>query len=92
MPRRAKKSAAKQVRAIVTKHSTYRLAAREQGIPAEEFFAGVELPEPIKGSGAKVYRTADGPVLAMPAGSESGGPQRPLRARRAATAKSKPAT
>jgi len=53
-------------RVIVTKHRTYKLAADAQGVPVEKYFAGVTLPEPIKGSGAKVYETADGPVLAMP--------------------------
>ena len=61
-------------RIIRTKYKTYELAPDHQGIPAEEFFAGVDLPEPIKGSGAKVYHTADGPVIAMP---------RPERKRRA---------
>lgn len=54
------------MRVIRTKYQTYELPADAQGIPAEEVFAGVDLPAPIKGSGAKVYHTPDGPVLAMP--------------------------
>jgi hypothetical protein len=38
-------------RVIRTKYKT-----DQQGIPAEEFFAGVDLPAPIKGTGAKVYQ------------------------------------
>jgi len=38
-------------RLIRTKYKT-----DQQGIPAEEFFAGVDLPAPIKGTGAKVYQ------------------------------------
>jgi hypothetical protein len=53
-------------RVIVTKHRIYELPSDAQGVPVEEYFAGVTLPEPLKGSGAKVYETADGPVLAMP--------------------------
>jgi hypothetical protein len=53
-------------RVIVTKHRIYHLAADTQGVPVEEYFAGVTLPEPLKDSGAKVYDTADGPVIAMP--------------------------
>ena len=53
-------------RVIRTKYKTYELAPDQPGIPAEEFFAGVDLPAPIKGTGAKVYHTADGPVIAMP--------------------------
>ena len=35
---------------------------------AEQYFTGVTLPAPLPGSGAKVYDTADGPVIAMPSG------------------------
>ncbi len=51
-------------RVIVTKHKVYELAADAQGVPVEEYFAGGTLPEPL--SGAKVCKTADGPVVAMP--------------------------
>ena len=96
MPRRARKSAAataaEPMRVIVTKHRTYRLASREQGVAVEDYFAGVELPQPIKGSGAKVYHTANGPVIAMPAVKDGDGPKRSPRARRSAIARSKPTT
>jgi hypothetical protein len=46
------------MRIIVTKRWIYELAADEQGVPVEEYFAGVTLPETIKC--AKVYDTADG--------------------------------
>jgi hypothetical protein len=52
------------MRVIVTKRRIYELASDEQGVPVEEYFAGVTLPETIKG--AKVYDTVDGPVVAMP--------------------------
>ena len=53
-------------RRIRTKYKTYELPPDAQGVPVEEYFVGVTLPEPLKGSGAKVYETADGPVVAMP--------------------------
>lgn len=55
-------------RVIVTKHRIYELGSNEEGVPVEEYFPGVTLPEPLKGSGAKVYHTAGGPVVAMPRG------------------------
>jgi hypothetical protein len=68
------------VRVIFAKYRTYLLAPDEQGVPVEQYFKGIDLPEPIKGSGAKVYQTADGPVMAMPPGwGESHGPTRPRR-------------
>src|SRR5438128_1399373 len=51
------------MRVIVTKRKSYGLALDKQGVPVEEYFAGVTLPETIKG--AKVYGTVDGPVVAM---------------------------
>ena len=66
------------VRVIFTRYRTYLLAPDEQGVPVEQYFQGIDLPEPIKGSGAKVYQTADGPVMAMPPGwGERRGPARP---------------
>jgi hypothetical protein len=40
----ALESNAAPLRVIVTKSKTYRLALTEQGIPVEDYFAGVELP------------------------------------------------
>jgi hypothetical protein len=54
------------MRVIVTKYRIYELAADEQGVPVEQYFTGATLPTPLKGSGAKVYDTSDGPVIAMP--------------------------
>jgi hypothetical protein len=54
------------MRVIVTKHRIYELAPDEHGVPVEQYFAGATLPTPLKGSGAKVYDTSDGPVIAMP--------------------------
>jgi hypothetical protein len=54
------------MRVIVTKYRIYELAPDEQGVPVEQYFAGVALPAPLKGSGAKVYDTGDGPVIAIP--------------------------
>jgi hypothetical protein len=36
----------------------------QPGIPAEEYFAGMDLPEQLKT--ATVYETPDGPVLTLP--------------------------
>ena len=73
-------------RVIITKRKIYSMPAGVRGVPVEEFFAGVELPKPIKGSGAKIYHLQDGPVLAMPA---PGRPKDPSR-RRATAAERKP--
>ena len=54
------------MRRIVTKYRVYELASDEQGVPVEQYFAGVTLPAPLEGSGAKVYDTPDGPVIALP--------------------------
>ena len=54
------------MRVVVTKYRTYELAPDQQGVPVEQYFPGVTLPIPLKGSGAKVYETRDGPVIAMP--------------------------
>jgi hypothetical protein len=54
------------MRVIRTKYRVYELARDEQGIPVEEYFPDMILPEPLTGSGAKVYHTADGPVVAIP--------------------------
>jgi hypothetical protein len=51
-------------RQIVTKHRIYELAPNAQGVPIEDYFPGVTWPEPF--TGAKVYDTGDGPVIAMP--------------------------
>jgi hypothetical protein len=55
------------MRIIRTKYQTYELPDAAKGVPIEEYWPGVDLPAPIKGSGAKVYQTPDGPVIAMPA-------------------------
>ena len=54
------------MRVIVTKYKIYELNPDERGVPVEQYFTGVTLPAPLKGSGAKVYQTQDGPVVAMP--------------------------
>jgi hypothetical protein len=56
------------MRVIITKYRIYELAADEQGVPVEQYFANAALPPPLKDSGAKVYDTMDGPVIAMPGG------------------------
>jgi hypothetical protein len=52
------------MRIIRTKYRTYELPDDAQGIPAEQYFPGVELAAPL--TGAKVYQTSDGPVVALP--------------------------
>jgi hypothetical protein len=56
------------MRVIVTKRRIYELTPDAQGVPVEQYFAGATLPTPLKGSGAKVYETSDGPVIAIPSG------------------------
>jgi hypothetical protein len=56
------------MRVIVTKYRLYELAADEQGVPVEQYFAGATLPTPLKDSHAKVYDTRDGPIIAFPRG------------------------
>jgi hypothetical protein len=52
-------------RVIVTKRRIYRLAPDEQGQPVED---ALNLPANLRLflKGAKVYQTADGPVIARP--------------------------
>jgi len=70
------------MRAIVTKYRIYALASDAQGAPVEEYFAGVTLLKPLKGSGAKVYHTADGPVIAMPSGRAERAARRPRQSKK----------
>jgi hypothetical protein len=56
---------AMSIRVIYTKYKTHLLPADQPGIPAQEYFAGIDLPEQLKT--ATVYETPDGPVLTLPA-------------------------
>jgi hypothetical protein len=70
------------MRVIVTKYRTYELAPDEQGVPVEQYFPGATLPIPLKGSGAKVYETRDGPVIAMPGRRGRRAPQKPRQSKK----------
>jgi hypothetical protein len=60
----------------------YELASDEQGVPVEQHFTGVTLPAPLPGSGAKVYDTADGPVIAMPSGRAERAARKPRQSKK----------
>ena len=62
-------------RVIITKYRTFKLPAAAQGVPVADYFLGVTLPEPLRRSGAKVYETSDGPVVAMPTSSRTFEPE-----------------
>jgi hypothetical protein len=70
------------MRVIVTKHRIYELASDEQGVPVEQYFTGVTLPAPLPGSGAKVYDTADGPVIAAPSGRAERAARKPRQSKK----------
>jgi hypothetical protein len=55
-------------RQIITKRRIYEIAADAEGVPIVEYFKGLKLEMlPPECAQAKVYQTADGPVLALPA-------------------------
>ena len=53
-------------RVVMTRDKTYTIDPGAQGTPVEDYFKGIELPERLRDSGAKVYQTPDGPVIATP--------------------------
>jgi hypothetical protein len=75
-------NAAMSNRVIVTKHRIYALASDQQGVPGEEYFTGVTLLAPLTGSGAKVYDTADGPVIAMRSGRGERAARKPRQSKK----------
>ena len=50
--------------AVITKRKTYHLTEGQEGQPVEEAFPDAKIPESLKG--AKLYQTAEGPVIAKP--------------------------
>lgn len=53
-------------RVIVTKRRTYGLGPDAAGIPLQERYPGLKLPDRLKD--ARIYQTPDGPVIATPEG------------------------
>jgi hypothetical protein len=53
-------------RVIQTKYRVYELAPDAEGVPVEDYFSSKVLQKYPQLAGAKVYETADGPVVATP--------------------------